>query len=29
MQVYAYEFTIGKKGALTLKNLPFKVGEKN
>ena len=28
MQVYAYEFTIGKKGTLTLKNLPFNVGEK-
>lgn len=28
MQVYAYEFTIGKKGTLTLKNLPFNIGEK-
>jgi hypothetical protein len=28
MQVYAYELTIGKKGTLTLTNLPFNVGEK-
>lgn len=28
MQVYAYELTIGKKGTLTIKNLPFNVGEK-
>lgn len=28
MQVYAYEFTIGTKGVLTLKDLPFNVGEK-
>jgi len=28
MQVYAYETTIGKKGTLTLKDLPFNAGEK-
>lgn len=28
MQVYAYEFIVGKNGELTLKNLPFKAGEK-
>lgn len=28
MQVYAYELTIGKKGTVTLNNLPFNVGEK-
>ncbi len=28
MQVYAYELTMGKSGVLTLKNLPFNVGEK-
>ncbi len=28
MQIYACELTIGKKGTLTLKNLPFSVGEK-
>lgn len=27
MQAYVYELTMGKSGALTLKNLPFKVGE--
>jgi hypothetical protein len=28
MQVYAYELTMKKKGTLTLKDLPFNVGEK-
>ncbi len=28
MQAYAYELTMDKKGALTLNNLPFDVGEK-
>ncbi len=28
MQAYAYEHVIGKKGGITLKNLPFNVGEK-
>ena len=28
MKVYAYEHTIGKEGELSLKNLPFTVGEK-
>ncbi len=28
MQAYAYELTIDKSGVLTLKNLPFNVGEK-
>ena len=27
VQVYAYELTIGTKGTLTLKDLPFSVGE--
>ncbi|MBP7963306.1 MAG: hypothetical protein KBG20_18925 [Caldilineaceae bacterium] len=27
MQVYAYELTMGKKGTLTLDNLPFASGE--
>ena len=28
MQAYAYELTMGKSRVLTLKNLPFNVGEK-
>lgn len=28
MPVYAYELTMEKKGTLTLRNLPFNVGEK-
>ena len=28
MQAYTYKFTIEKKGALTLKNLPMNAGEK-
>ncbi len=28
MEVYAYEHTIGRSGELSLKNLPFHVGEK-
>ncbi len=28
MRVYAYEFTVEKRGTLTLKNLPFNAGEK-
>lgn len=28
MQAYAYEVTMGKSGVLTLKNMPFNVGEK-
>ncbi|VEN74056.1 conserved hypothetical protein [Candidatus Desulfarcum epimagneticum] len=28
MKVYAYEHTMGKKGVLTLKKLPFNIGEK-
>lgn len=28
MKVYAYEHTMEKHGVLTLKNLPFNVGEK-
>ncbi len=28
MKVYAYEHTIRKNGALTIKNLPFNAGEK-
>ena len=28
MQAYAYELTMDKSGVLTLKNLPFNVGEK-
>jgi len=28
MQVYAYKLTMGKKGTLTLKNLPINAGEK-
>jgi hypothetical protein len=28
MQAYAYELTSGKKGTLTLRDLPFNVGEK-
>lgn len=28
MQAYAYEFTMEKKGTLTLNNLPFNAGEK-
>ncbi len=28
MKVYAYEYIIGKDGELSLKNLPFNVGEK-
>ncbi len=27
MQVYAYKSTMGKKGTLTLKNLPINAGE--
>ncbi len=29
MQTYAYKLTMDKSGVLTLKNLPFNVGEKN
>lgn len=28
MQAYAYDLTVQEKGVLTLKNLPFTVGEK-
>jgi hypothetical protein len=28
MKVYAYEHTMKKNGALSIKNLPFNVGEK-
>ncbi|MFZ1399027.1 MAG: hypothetical protein WAS33_19130 [Candidatus Promineifilaceae bacterium] len=28
MQIFGYEFTLKKKGTLTIKNLPFDVGEK-
>ena len=28
MQVYAYKLTIGKKGTVSLENLPFDAGDK-